>query len=85
MASAGLNLATLSPAARMDIAVDLIARRLIHFRKDKGKLWHEWANAEIEKLAEKYRQPVRARLNYLLGLVSDSDRTRRAESGDQVV
>lgn len=59
----------------MDIAVDLVARRLIHFRKLKfGKtrrdteLWHEWASAEIEKLAEKYRQPVRARLNFLLGI-----------------
>ena len=61
-----MNLATLSPADRMDIAVDLIARRLIHFRKDKGKVWREWVNAEIDKLAEKYRQPVRDRLNYLL-------------------
>lgn len=57
-----------TPAQRREIAVDLIARRLIHFRKDKGKVCREWVNAEIEKLAEKYRQPVRDRLNYLLGV-----------------
>lgn len=61
-------MANLSPAQRMEIAVDLIALRLIHFRKDKGKVWREWVNAEIDKLAEKYRQPVRDRLNYLFGV-----------------
>ena len=66
MASAGHNLATLSPAKRMDIAVDLIARRLIHFRKDKGKAWREWVKRELAEMDNS--EQVRTCLNKRLGV-----------------
>lgn len=48
------------------MAVDLIARRLIHFRKTQGKEWKAWALVEIGKLSESYRQQVKDRLNELM-------------------
>jgi hypothetical protein len=48
------------------VTVDLIARRLIHFRKTHGKEWKAWALVEIDKLSEPYRQPVKDRLNELM-------------------
>ncbi|WP_288076584.1 hypothetical protein [Pseudomonas sp.] len=61
-----VNLALLSPQERKAMAVDLIARRLIHFRKTQGKEWKAWALVEIDKLTEPYRQPVKDRLNELM-------------------
>lgn len=60
------NLASLSPRGRRAVAVDLIARRLIHFRKTQGKEWKAWALVEIDKLSEACRQPVKDRLNELM-------------------
>lgn len=60
------NLALLSPRERRAMAVDLIARRLIHFRKKQGKEWKAWALVEIGKLSEPYQQPVKDRLNELM-------------------
>ena len=61
-----VHLALLSPIQRRAITVDLIARRLIHFRKKYGADWREWAIQEIAKLAEPYRHPVKDRLNELM-------------------
>lgn len=60
------NLALLSPPERKAVTVDLIARRLIHFRKTQGKEWKAWALVEIDKLSPAYRQPVKDRLNELM-------------------
>jgi hypothetical protein len=65
------NLALRSPAERMALAVDLLARRLLHKKKDftkcrKGRRdWEGWASAELMKLEGRYQQPVRDRLNAL--------------------
>lgn len=45
---------------------DLIAKRLIHYRKAQGKEWRQWAMTEIGKLSQAYQQPVKDRLNELL-------------------
>ncbi len=68
MAAVGLNLATRSDAERMDLAVDLIARRIMHYRKEHGSKWKAWAKGELDKLAPRYQQPVRDRLNCLCGV-----------------
>lgn len=62
----GLNLATWAPAERQAVTVDLIARRLMHYRKDQGGAWKAWALTEIDKLTPAYRQPVKTRLNELM-------------------
>lgn len=62
----GWNLATRSPAERRAVTVDLIAHRLIHFRKLKGKEWKAWALSEIGKLTQAHQQPVKDRLNELM-------------------
>ena len=66
MANAGLNLATRSPAERMDMAADLEACRLLHYREMKGTAWREWAEAELAKLHQQQR--VRHFLNARLRL-----------------
>ena len=45
-----MNLANLPLADRMDMAADLEACRLIHYRKEKGKAWREWVLVELGKL-----------------------------------
>jgi hypothetical protein len=62
------NLALRSPAERMALAVDLLARRILYFRKREGRNWKAWARAELEKLEGRYQQPVRDRLNALCGV-----------------
>ena len=62
------NLALRSDAYRLTVAVDLIARRIMHYRKEHGSKWKAWAKAELDKLAQRYQQPVRDRLNCLCGV-----------------
>ena len=62
----GLNLATRSPAERLNMACDLEACRLIHYRKEKGKVWREWVTLELAKLNHPDR--VRHFLNSRLGI-----------------
>ena len=62
------NLAARSDAERLAVAVDLITKRLLHYKTDKGKVWRQWAGQEIAKLTPRYQQPVRDRLNCLCGV-----------------
>lgn len=50
------------------MAVDLITKRLLHYKTDKGKVWRQWAGQEIAKLAPRYQQTVKDRLNCLCGV-----------------
>ena len=61
------NLAARSDAERLAVAVDLITKRLLHYKTDKGKVWRQWAGQEIAKLAPRYQQPVKDQLNKTLG------------------
>ncbi len=64
MASAGLNLALLSPAEKQAMNADRVACFLMHYRATRGKEWRAWAEAELKKMGNE--AAVREALNLRL-------------------
>ena len=56
-----MNLALLPPEERMAMDADRIACLFRYYRKMKD--WRAWVQAELEKLPEPMRQPVKDALN----------------------
>jgi hypothetical protein len=61
VAAHGWNLATRSPAERAAVHADLIACRLRHYQREKGKAWRQWVQHELAMLPN--AQAVREALN----------------------
>ena len=51
-----LNIAEWPAPERRELTVDLIAKRLMHYRKAQGKGWKAWAVTEIAALTKEFRQ-----------------------------
>ena len=64
MASAGLNLALLSPAEKQAMSADRAACLLKYHREKMGKDWRAWAEAELKKMSNE--AAVREALNLRL-------------------
>ena len=64
MASAGLNLALLSPAEKQAMNADRVACFLLHYKATKGKEWRAWTESELMKMPN--QEQVRTALNLRL-------------------
>ena len=64
MASAGLNLALLSPAEKQAMSADRAACLLKYHREKMGKEWRAWVNSELSKMPN--QELVRTALNLRL-------------------
>lgn len=56
----GFNLATRSDAERQAVHADLVACRLLHYRKANGR---QWVMDQLAELQPEFRELVRQRIN----------------------